>query len=106
MSALAWTASMRVSRSGRTCGETGLEVVLGWGLETRRRPPGMPTTPAAPGLSRPPRAPISPASAVRAGQYGFVRRLAEEYGGRGAELQPNIVFSQALAAWYEAQGEH
>lgn len=39
-------------------------------------------------------------------RYDFLYRLAERHGGDGsAALLPNFVFSQALARWYQEQGE-
>lgn len=40
------------------------------------------------------------------GRYDFLDRLAQQYGGdSSAALLPNIVFSLALARWYQEQGE-
>ncbi|GAB4815863.1 hypothetical protein N2152v2_002909 [Parachlorella kessleri] len=42
--------------------------------------------------------------AVRAGRYAFLQRFAREYGGdQSANLFPNIVYSLALAKWYQEQ---
>ena len=38
-------------------------------------------------------------------RYDFLYRLAEQYGGdASAALLPGMVFSQALARWFEEQG--
>lgn len=46
-----------------------------------------------------------PCAAVRAGRYGFLQRLAAGYGGdQSVALLPNVVFSLAMARWYQEQG--
>ena len=37
-------------------------------------------------------------------RYDFVYRLAEQYADGAAALLPNVVFSQALARWFQEQG--
>ena len=50
---------------------------------------------------------LPPWRAVRAGRYAFLQQFAERYGGGDTSVQlfPNIVYSLALARWYQEQGE-
>ena len=51
-------------------------------------------------------APPAPAPAPHPCRYDFLYRLAEQYGGdSSAALLPNFVYSQALARWFQEQGE-